>query len=80
MPAPAAAELLQALDLLRDLNASGKRMLPEHRGLKSISATEAAAAVLHRTSAHAFVLARIQHLRLRERHRVGDGRGHYSLG
>jgi TnpA family transposase len=28
--APAAAELLQALDLLRDLNASGKRTLPEH--------------------------------------------------
>ncbi len=28
--APAAAELLQALDLLRDLNASGKRALPEH--------------------------------------------------
>ena len=27
--APAAAELLQALDLLRDLNASGKRTLPE---------------------------------------------------
>jgi TnpA family transposase len=28
--APAAAELLQALDLLRDLNASGKRTLPEY--------------------------------------------------
>ena len=28
--APAAAELLQALDLLHDLNASGKRTLPEH--------------------------------------------------
>lgn len=28
--APAATELLQALDLLRDLNASGKRTLPEH--------------------------------------------------
>ena len=28
--APAAAELLQALDLLRDLDASGKRTLPEH--------------------------------------------------
>jgi hypothetical protein len=28
--APAAAELLQALDLLRDLNASGKRTLPDH--------------------------------------------------
>lgn len=28
--APAAAELLQALYLLRDLNASGKRTLPEH--------------------------------------------------
>src|SRR5450631_610901 len=28
--APAAAELLQALNLLRDLNASGKRALPEH--------------------------------------------------
>ncbi len=28
--APASAELLQALDLLRDLNASGKRTLPEH--------------------------------------------------
>jgi TnpA family transposase len=28
--APAAAELLQALELLRDLNASGKRTLPEH--------------------------------------------------
>lgn len=28
-PAPAASELLQALDLLRDLNASGKRTLPE---------------------------------------------------
>jgi len=28
--AAAAAELLQALDLLRDLNASGKRTLPEH--------------------------------------------------
>ena len=28
--APAAAELLKALDLLRDLNASGKRTLPEH--------------------------------------------------
>ena len=28
--APAAAELLQALDLLRDFNASGKRTLPEH--------------------------------------------------
>ena len=28
--APAAAELLQALQLLRDLNASGKRMLPEN--------------------------------------------------
>ena len=28
--APAAAELLQALNLLRDLNASGKRTLPEH--------------------------------------------------
>jgi len=27
--APAASELLQALDLLRDLNASGKRTLPE---------------------------------------------------
>ena len=27
---PAAAELLQALDLLRDLNASGKRTLPEY--------------------------------------------------
>ena len=27
--APAAAELLQALDLLRDLNTSGKRTLPE---------------------------------------------------
>ena len=30
MPQPAAAELLQALDLLRDLDASGKRTLPEH--------------------------------------------------
>jgi hypothetical protein len=28
--APAAAELLQALNLLRDFNASGKRTLPEH--------------------------------------------------
>ena len=28
--APAAAELLRALDLLRDLNASGKRRLPDH--------------------------------------------------
>jgi hypothetical protein len=28
--AAAAAELLQALDLLRDFNASGKRTLPEH--------------------------------------------------
>ena len=28
--AAAAAELLQALDLLRDLDASGKRTLPEH--------------------------------------------------
>jgi Tn3 transposase DDE domain len=28
--APAASELLQALDLLRDLNASGKRTLPDH--------------------------------------------------
>jgi hypothetical protein len=28
--APAADELLQALDLLRDFNASGKRTLPEH--------------------------------------------------
>jgi TnpA family transposase len=28
--APAAAELLRALDLLRDLNASGKRTLPDH--------------------------------------------------
>lgn len=28
--APAAAELLQALDLLRELNATGKRTLPEH--------------------------------------------------
>jgi hypothetical protein len=28
--APAAAEVLQALDLLRDLNASSKRALPEH--------------------------------------------------
>lgn len=28
--APAAAELLQVLDVLRDLNASGKRALPEH--------------------------------------------------
>lgn len=30
MRAPAATELLQGLDLLRDLNAGGKRTLPEH--------------------------------------------------